>query len=72
MMTLLGIIFLICCIWITFKVLPVVIGITFTVFITLLEIIGFILLLPVIGVAFFAVDAVVLGLIIVIVKSLFN
>lgn len=70
MITLLGILFLLLIIWSTIKILPAIIGVSFTIFLTLIQIIGIILLLPLVGVLCFMIDAIVIWLIIIIVKAI--
>lgn len=54
--------------WATFKVVPAVLGFTFSVFLALLQVVAIILLLPILGVLCFVVDAVIIFLIIVFFK----
>lgn len=70
MITIISIMFLLLCIWITFKVVPAILGFTFSVFLAILQIIGIIFLLPIIGLAFFLLDIIFIGGIIMLIKAI--
>lgn len=70
MLTIICIFAIILLVTICFKVLPALIGISFTIFLTVLQVLGAILLLPLIGIMFFAIDFLFIWLIITIVKAI--
>ena len=53
---------------ITFKALPAIIGISLALSFTLFQVVGFILLLPALGILFIVLDVCVLGMIVCILK----
>ena len=55
-------------VWVTFKVVPAVLGFTFSVFLALLQVIAIILLLPILGVLCLVVDVLLVFIIAWIVK----
>lgn len=57
--------------WVTFKVVSTVLGFTFSVLLALLQVIAIILLLPILGVLCFVVDAVLVFIIIWFLKLIF-
>lgn len=68
MITLICVSIMIALIWLIFKILPAIIGFSFTVFVAILQIIGFLFLLPLIGILFFLVDVLVIGAIVGLIK----
>ena len=68
--TLLSILFLLLALKITFKVLPAIIGLSFTIILALFQVIGFILILPVIGMIFFVIDIMIISVIVGLIKVL--
>ena len=68
MITLICISIMIAFIWLIFKILPAIIGFSFTVFVAILQIIGFLFLLPLMGILFFLVDVLVIGAIVGLIK----
>lgn len=68
MITLISLLIMLLFIKIMFRILPAIIGFSFTVILTLLQILGFLLLVPVIGVLFIFVDLVFIGIVVGLVK----
>lgn len=68
MITIISILLLILFIWLTFKIVPAILGFAFTVLLAILQVIGVILLLPIFGLAFFLLDVIVIGGIIFLLK----
>ena len=68
MITLISLLIMLLFIKIMFRILPSIIGFSFTVILTLLQILGFLLLVPVIGVLFIFVDLVFIGIVVGLVK----
>ena len=69
MITLLSLCVLILFLKFTLKVLPAIIGFAFSLFLVLLQIVGFILLVPLIGFFFLILDILVIGLIVSLVRQ---
>lgn len=69
MITLLSLCVLILFLKFTLKVLPAIIGFAFLLFLVLLQIVGFILLVPLIGFFFLILDILVMGLIVSLVRQ---
>ena len=57
--------------WVTFKVVPAVLGFTFSLILAILQVLLIILLLPVLGILCFIFDAILIFLIITLVKVIF-
>ena len=70
MITLISLLIMLLFIKIMFKILPAIIGFSFTVILTLLQILGFLLLVPVIGVLFIFIDLLFIWIVITIFKIL--
>lgn len=69
MITLLSLCVLILFLKFILKVLPAIIGFAFSLFLVLLQIVGFILLVPLIGFFFLILDILVMGLIVSLVRQ---
>ena len=69
MITLLSLCVLILFLKFTLKVLPAIIGFAFSLFLVLLQIVGFILLVPLIGFFFLILDILAMGLIVSLVRQ---
>ena len=70
MITLISLLIMLLFIRIMFRILPAVIGFSFTVFLTLLQILGFLLLVPMIGVLFIFIELLFIWIVITIFKIL--
>lgn len=70
MITIISLLIMLLFIKFMFKVLPALIGFSFTLFLTVLQIIGFLFLVPLIGIAFIFLDILVIGAIVVIIKGI--
>lgn len=71
MISLFSIIMFLFILWVTFKVMPAILGFTFSVFLALLQVVAIILLLPILGALCLVVDAVLVFIIIGVVKLIF-
>ena len=70
MITIINLLIVLLLIKIMFRILPAVIGFSFTVILTLLQILGFLLLVPVIGVSFVFIELLFIWIVITIFKIL--
>ena len=70
MITLISLLIMLLFIKIMFRILPAIIGFSFTVILTLLQILGFLLLVPVIGVLFIFIELLFIWIVITIFKIL--
>ena len=68
MITIISLLIMLLFIKIMFNVLPAIIGIGFTIFLTILQIVGFLLLVPIIGILFIFIDLIVIGSIVGLIK----
>ena len=58
-------------VWVTFKVVPAILGFTFSVFLALLQVVAIIFLLPILGALCLVVDAILVFAIIGLAKLIF-
>lgn len=68
MITIISLLIMLLFIKIMFNVLPAIIGLGFTIFLTILQIVGFLLLVPIIGILFIFIDLIVIGSIVGLIK----
>ena len=67
-MDLIAILLLVLFIWLTFKIVPAILGFAFSLLLVILQIIGVLLLLPVIGLFCFVVEAFLIWMFICFIK----
>ena len=70
MMSILGILFVIFCIWLAFKIIPIFFNLSITMFVIFFEIIAALFLLPLLGLAFLVVPALIIGGVVLIIKAI--
>ena len=71
MITMLSILLLILFVWLTLKIVPAILGFTFSLILAVLQVLLIILLLPVLGILCFLFDAFLIFLIITLLKVIF-